>query len=95
MTKIVPEQQFKADEVTTDSAKIREPVDISSVDYVPSSARFRAINVSVAGLITITGFDNRDVQIYVNTGTQPEGGIAIKSGAEGDTATVVAAIIDC
>lgn len=72
-----------------------EIVNISSVDYTPSSGGlFRGINASVAGQITIVRPDGQAVPVYVSVGWNPQGGTTIKHAASGDSATILAAELD-
>lgn len=85
---------FKFVRRNSDPSLWPEAVDITSTDYTPSTGLFRAINASVAGQITVTRPDGTAVPVYVNAGWNSQGGTSIKSGASGDTATILAAELD-
>lgn len=91
MAKIVPTERLRN---LDDTCAISEAVDISAADYVPSTGHFRALNVSVAGQITITKLNGVNVPEYLNTGWTKTAGIAVKHGASGDSATILAACVD-
>lgn len=68
-------------------------VDHSSADAEPNpGGLFRALNVSVAGTVTIYRADNTQVQVYLVQGWNPQAGWKIKTS--GGTGTVIAAEIE-
>lgn len=68
----------------------------ASSNYVPTGGTFRALNISVAGLLTTIDCYGNTVQTYENLGWAPISGKAVvnTTTASTDTATVIAAELE-